>query len=151
MSAQIVLGSGEIVNANAATRPDLFQVLKGGSNNFGVVTRFDLIAFEQGNLWGGTVVYPESTTPQQIPAFTHFNDGIKNDPYGSLITFYSYNTTVGKTIIVNVYEYTKPQANPPVFSELTAIKPEIANSMRIANLSNLVAELDTPYSIRFVP
>ncbi|KAI9810443.1 MAG: hypothetical protein M1826_003612 [Phylliscum demangeonii] len=144
---EIVLGTGQVVNANASSHPDLFQVLKGGSNNFGVVTRFDLIAFDQGPLWGGVVVYPESTSPRQTAAFVDFNNQVANDPYASLITFYSHNTTLNSTIIGNCYEYTKPIANPPPFANLTAIQPTLANTMRIANLSNLVAELDTPYSI----
>ncbi|RYP74051.1 hypothetical protein DL771_003240 [Monosporascus sp. 5C6A] len=33
---EVVLADGSIVEANATTNPDLFQVLKGGSNNFGI-------------------------------------------------------------------------------------------------------------------
>ena len=32
---QIVLGDSSVVNANSTTNQDLFQVLKGGGNNFG--------------------------------------------------------------------------------------------------------------------
>ncbi|RYO88963.1 hypothetical protein DL764_008653 [Monosporascus ibericus] len=52
---EIVLASGEIVNANAETNRDLWIALKGGGNNFGIVTRFDLSVFEQGQLWGGKI------------------------------------------------------------------------------------------------
>jgi hypothetical protein len=45
---EVVLASGKIVNANATSHPELFSTLKGGQNNFGVVTRFDIIAFPQG-------------------------------------------------------------------------------------------------------
>lgn len=60
---QIVLASGEIVNANKHINTDLFKVLKGGLNNFGIVTRIDLPTFKQQKLWGGHVTYPFSTAP----------------------------------------------------------------------------------------
>ncbi|VUC26900.1 unnamed protein product [Clonostachys rosea] len=47
---EIVLASGEIVNANASSNADLWKALKGGSSNFGIVTRFDLETFPVTNL-----------------------------------------------------------------------------------------------------
>ncbi|KAK6352396.1 hypothetical protein TWF730_009223 [Orbilia blumenaviensis] len=39
---QVVLANGWVVNANANANADLFRALKGGSSNFGIVTRVDL-------------------------------------------------------------------------------------------------------------
>lgn len=39
---EVVLADGRIVNATKDTYSDLFVVLKGGSNNFGIVTRFTI-------------------------------------------------------------------------------------------------------------
>jgi FAD/FMN-containing dehydrogenase len=55
---EIALASGEIVNANPKDNPDLFAALKGGVGNFGIVTRFDLQAFDQGEMWGGREALP---------------------------------------------------------------------------------------------
>ncbi|KAH7112851.1 hypothetical protein B0J11DRAFT_542088 [Dendryphion nanum] len=63
---EIVLASGDSVNANAISNPDLFRALKGGGNNFGIVTRFDMRTFRQGPIWGGKVFYPVSLFPSQI-------------------------------------------------------------------------------------
>jgi len=52
-----VLANGQIVDANASSYSDLFYALKGGSNNFGVVTRIDLKTFPQGKFWGGFIGY----------------------------------------------------------------------------------------------
>lgn len=38
---EVVLGNGSIVNANADENADLWKALKGGSGNFGFVTRLD--------------------------------------------------------------------------------------------------------------
>jgi FAD/FMN-containing dehydrogenase len=42
VSYDIVLGNGTQTVANAISNPDLFWALKGGANNFGVVTKFVL-------------------------------------------------------------------------------------------------------------
>ena len=39
---QVVLANGKIVNANARSHPDLYFALRGGGNNFGIVTRFGM-------------------------------------------------------------------------------------------------------------
>lgn len=48
LNMEVVLASGESVNANASHHADLFAALKGGQNNFGIVTRSDLRSFPQG-------------------------------------------------------------------------------------------------------
>ncbi|PNH48695.1 hypothetical protein VD0001_g3264 [Verticillium dahliae] len=52
---EIVLADGTIANANAVENPGLHRASKGGGNNFGIVTRFDLQTFEdaKGGLYGG--------------------------------------------------------------------------------------------------
>ena len=53
---EMVLASGEVVQANAAANPDLYRAVQGGSNNFGVVTRLDMAVFPHPDkMWGGIV------------------------------------------------------------------------------------------------
>lgn len=139
---EVVLSSGDIVNANINEHRDLWLALKGGSNNFGVVTRFDLKAFAQGKFWGGLILYPISTAPAQITAFSDFNNGTHYDVYASLITSFAYASGLGYAILGNL-QYTKPVVNPPVFQPLTGIDPQYSNSMRISNLTDFTDELNT--------
>ena len=148
---EIVLGSGQIVNANNSTNSKLFTALKGGSNNFGVVTRFDIVAFAQGDIWGGVVVYPLSTAAAQIQAFVDFTNNIVNDQYSSLIGIWTYVAATAEETITNCYEYTKPQAFPPTFANLTGIQPNISSTMRISNLTDITNELESPANLRLVP
>lgn len=147
---QIVLGDGRIVNANKTSNADLFQALKGGGNNLGIVTRFDLFAFAQGDLWGGVVLYPNTTTSQQISAFVNFGNNIAKDEYGSLISFWQYTSETDQTLVVNAYEYTKPVPNAPPFAEHLRIPGKIADTMRISNLTDLTGELVQAYGFRLV-
>ncbi|KAK2867940.1 hypothetical protein FQN49_003326 [Arthroderma sp. PD_2] len=59
---EVVLADGKVVNANIKGNSDLYWALKGGNNNFGVVTHFDLHTIEtSGSVYGGLVYYPESS------------------------------------------------------------------------------------------
>jgi hypothetical protein len=66
---EVVLATGTVVNANATENSDLWRALRGGGNNFGVVTRFTLRTFSQGSFWGGSVFYFPSSFPSQIQAY----------------------------------------------------------------------------------
>ncbi|KAJ5171690.1 hypothetical protein N7492_004283 [Penicillium capsulatum] len=54
-SFEIVLEDGSVIHASDHHRVDLARALRGGSNNFGIVTRVKFQAFEQGPLWGGVM------------------------------------------------------------------------------------------------
>lgn len=142
------MSSGDIIDANNKTNADLFKALKGGNNNFGIVTRFDLIAFEASKLWGGTVVYPNDTTSAQLKALKNFADNIENDEFGSAIGIWQYTTQNGATIILNAYDYTKPQVAPAVYEEFLAIPGNISDTMRLTNMSDLTEELEQPAGYR---
>lgn len=81
VNMEVVLASGQIVNVNHKSNPDLFAALKGGSNNFGVVTRFDLKSFRQKNLRGGTIMYSSSADEFQLQAFARFMEPANLDPF----------------------------------------------------------------------
>ena len=147
------------MQANNLTNPDLFTALKGSQNNLGIITRFDIVAFQQGDLWGGTAIYDNTTIPAQLEAFVDFTNNIEKDPYGSLIFDWVYFPSVQKTVILeNLYEYTGKFANnvssfPPAFkafSNTSAIGPPLKNTLRLANLSSLTGELNSPANVRYI-
>jgi FAD/FMN-containing dehydrogenase len=69
---EVVLSDGQIINANATSSPDLFWALKGGSNNFGIVTRFDMKTFPLTEVFGGPSVFDAAQIPELIDATSHF-------------------------------------------------------------------------------
>lgn len=59
---EVVLANGTVVLADHDNHPDLFWALKGGNNNFGVVTHYKLRIFDTpGRVFGGLMYYPESS------------------------------------------------------------------------------------------
>ena len=58
-SAEVVTAAGDVVRASAGEHPDLFWALRGGSGNFGVVSRFEFRLHPVGpNVLTGLIVYP---------------------------------------------------------------------------------------------
>ncbi|KAM0807321.1 putative Oxidoreductase FAD-binding protein [Seiridium cardinale] len=137
---EVVLATGQIVNANSKTNPDLWKALKGGSNNFGVVTSFTVRAFAQGKLWGGFIGLDISTLTKQFQAFEDLTGSANYDPYAALIFNLVWDVSSDTWSTAHSLEYTKPQANPPVFQNFTSL-PQLFSTMRISNLTDFTVEL----------
>ncbi|KAL8898005.1 MAG: hypothetical protein Q9192_002309 [Flavoplaca navasiana] len=132
----------------------------GSQNNLGIITKFDFVAFQQSDLWGGTATYSPKTVPEQIKAFVEFTKNLKNDPYGSLIFVWSYFPSISKEsdriVILNLYEYTANLTGPVTtypppfkgFAPDSPIGPPIADTLRVDNLSSLTGELNSPPELR---
>lgn len=147
---EVVLASGQIVNANDTENSGLFRALKGGSANFGIVTRFDMQAFDAPELWGGLVTYPKSVTPQHVAAYVNWTNNIVNYQDGSAITFWTYDPTKKDIIITAAYEDITGAVAAPAFDEFLAIPDQTSNTMRIDTHRNLAIELELTSGYRNV-
>ncbi|OTB04030.1 hypothetical protein M426DRAFT_59313 [Hypoxylon sp. CI-4A] len=79
---QVVLGNGKIVEVNEKENKDLFWALKGGSNNFGIVTRYDMKTLPQTAAYGGLEAWVgENATSvfiDAVQAFLESPEGIED-------------------------------------------------------------------------
>ena len=64
-----MLASGTVTTASESTNPDLWRALKGGSNNFGIVTRFTARSFPCSKVWSGFLYMPSSQATKVLAAF----------------------------------------------------------------------------------
>ena len=65
--------AGEVVRASATEHPDLFWALRGGSGNFGVVTRFEFRLHPVGpDVLSGLIVYPISAAKSVLRQYREF-------------------------------------------------------------------------------
>ncbi|KXH59618.1 mitomycin radical oxidase [Colletotrichum salicis] len=79
---EVVLAGGKVVNANASENADLWWALKGGSNNFGIITRFDMNTFPLPNgIFSGSISYNLSQADAVLDAFYEIQTGaLLEDP-----------------------------------------------------------------------
>ena len=99
---------------------------------------------------GGFLGQDISTRFAQFKAFETFASSKNYDPYAALINSYTYVGAFEGWFISSNLEYTKQQPYPPVFKPFTDLGPQIFNTLRISNLSDLALELalTTPSGIR---
>ena len=72
-SAEVVTAKGEAVRASASENSDLFWALRGGSGNFGVVTKFEFRLHQVGpDLLSGLIVYPFSEAKRVLQQYREF-------------------------------------------------------------------------------
>lgn len=147
---EVVLADGSIVNANEEEHADLWKALKGGSGNFGLVTRYDMYVIEfedksKPEIWGGLVGYNYSQTGPVIDAFINFADNVGNDPATSSIMGWGYDPAAGGFSIRCVLDNVANEAYPAALDEFLAIDEQTSSSLRSGTMSNITTELIRDY------
>lgn len=90
VSYEVVLADGRVITAAANSHDDLFWALKGGSNNFGIVTNFKMNAIKCDKVWGGLTFFPKQITPDAIQALVEFTDNVPKDVDSNLLCFFTH-------------------------------------------------------------
>ncbi|KAF7516107.1 hypothetical protein G7054_g14288 [Neopestalotiopsis clavispora] len=142
---EVVLASGDIVNANSTSHPDLYRALKGGGNNFGVVTNIDFATIDAVPLRTGHLFQGQEYAEQILRAFASIASADEYDVHTSIVTSMSFNQTIHEWTFVSVPVYTLPEMEPDVYQELFAI-PNITGltTASIENISALATEAPYP-------
>ncbi|KAJ8133562.1 hypothetical protein O1611_g56 [Lasiodiplodia mahajangana] len=137
----VVLASSEVVNANETFNPDLFRALKGGGNNFGVVTRIDFKTVSIVDVRGGHLFQSADYVESILTALANIAAAKEYDIHASIVTSCIFNSVSKDWTILSVPIYTLPEFNPPVYDELFSI-PNITteSTAAIVNISTLTAE-----------
>ena len=139
LNFEVVVASGNIINANDQEHTDLYQALKGGSNNFGVVTRFDFKTVPLEQIWGGQVVFGIDQFTAALESFSNFTVMKPYDEYATTIQSAAYVEGFG-FVGVNDFEYTKAVENPHVFDLWNKVQPRVQSTLRLAKLKNITDE-----------
>jgi hypothetical protein len=150
---EIVLSSGDILNANTAENSVLWNALRGGGNNFGFVIRFDLRTFKQGPSWGGIISYLPPRFASQVQAYCHE----LHKPDGSNQTHITDSRGFGPTYhgtsrhycVTWVY-HTRQVERLAVLDPFVSFEPQRTEfkSMRMMTLKEAANELAPPSSYR---
>ena len=101
---EVVLADGRVVQANCNEHVDLFKVLKGGGNNFGIVTRFDMQAFpaSPNGIWDAVMTYPAEAIDELLAAHFDFTKGLNHLSDAHILPFVSSITlTLDRSLITD--------------------------------------------------
>lgn len=94
--------------------------MKGGGNNFGVVTAYTMQTHPQDHkVWGGNYVFTADKAPEILTALRNFTDEYPDDKAAIIVTF-ERALLVDLCILFLFYDGPEPPSG--VFDEFTAIK-----------------------------
>ncbi|KAL8662282.1 MAG: hypothetical protein Q9168_008283, partial [Polycauliona sp. 1 TL-2023] len=137
----MVLADGSLTNANANHNQDLFKAMKGGANNFGIVTSFTLKTYHINRVWGGIKFYSLDKLPALFTAMQEYQSNPNKDLYANLmLQAFTTNATVGA--VLNMV-YLKPVVNAPAFAPFYSI-PTVADTTKIQTLTQMMSGQQVP-------
>lgn len=140
-SYEVVTASGIILTVSATQYPDLYWALRGGGNNFGIVTSFKLNAFPLGKMWGGARLLSNDTFEAALDAIYNFATKYSPaDPDAAQIISFGYAPGFGPLASAQL-EYAKPIANAPAHAEFNKI-PATQSTTDIHTLAELTIMLN---------
>lgn len=145
---EVVLANGEVVNANADENRDLWISLKGGSGNFGLVTRFDLEGIPLADpanpvMWGGKMVWDISVIDDVIDTLVAFADNIGNDLRSTSHILTGYATSIGWALMSSL-DNIDNKPNETAFDGYMTIPSLIQSTLRSDTLFNIAQEFSGP-------
>ncbi|KAK8044186.1 hypothetical protein PG993_004210 [Apiospora rasikravindrae] len=143
---EVVLGDGKIVNANAEENADLWQAMKGGSGNFGLITRYDMFAIEfpdqdSTDIWGGIVIYDVAEQDAVIDSYVKFAENSGKDQNSTSIVYWAYLPALGGMMLNVALENTVNAAAPAAFDDYLNTPGITSKTLRSAPMAEITMEL----------
>ncbi|KAA1474543.1 FAD-binding domain-containing protein [Dentipellis sp. KUC8613] len=130
---ELVLPNGTVTTVTAADE-DLFFGLKGGFNNFGIVTQFTLKTFPQTQVWGGLITITGDQLDKVTAAVAKFSAEV-TDPKAAVLP--TYNFVLGQTGVSLIMFYDAPTPPSGIFDDFLAI-PSFTKDISTRSFSSLV-------------
>lgn len=133
---EVVLSSGEIVNANSTSHPTVYWALKLGSTNFGIVTQFTMSVFPLDSVFGGAQVFAIEESSALVLSLVQSTDSLNKNPDQSLGVLLTWSAAM-QQYVVWVPRIQMDTASVP--RPLISASP-LLDTLRITKLSNVFAE-----------
>jgi FAD/FMN-containing dehydrogenase len=134
-----VTAAGIIIQVTPTEHSDLYWALRGGGNNLGIVTKFNLETIPQGNMWGGGRLHLETEFTAVIQAFYNLGKNSAQDPNAAQILSFAYAQST-KFAAADL-QYARPIANASILAEYMAI-PAISDTTRVRSLADLTVQFN---------
>ncbi|KAF3358586.1 Protein phosphatase 2C-like protein 1 [Verticillium dahliae VDG1] len=135
---EVVLSSGRVVKASASENTDLFWALKGGSNNFGIVTKFTLRTFPSKRVFAGAYTVGGDDIDAFLQAIANYS-AFNTDPLSHIVPMVvpsDAENSVGSAIL---FYDSETETRPACFEPFFAI-PAIANTLAFKTVADFAVE-----------
>ncbi|KAJ5689372.1 hypothetical protein N7462_003764 [Penicillium macrosclerotiorum] len=144
VSYDIVLGNGTHIRATKSSYPDLFWALKGGANNYGVVTKFELETYDIPKISTTIQLYNETSIPAFLTAVCEAAKLDDANPIAAgMVATVSYNATT-KAISGSILGVQEGISEPPSqFANFSAV-PATTRINNVTTMAQWTSTLDSP-------
>lgn len=137
-----MLASGQIVLADETSNTDLFWALRGGGNNFGIVTKFHYNLYDHGIMYAGYQVFEEEHFSAVHEAYDHQVTNCPSDPHAQgWLTWAYFNKT---RIVLPELTYAKNESSPSIYEQYL----ELPNIHSTRNWTSLAAHTIRSWEIQ---
>ncbi|KAF9510991.1 hypothetical protein BS47DRAFT_1299511 [Hydnum rufescens UP504] len=137
---ELVLPSGEITTVTASSNPELSFALRGGSNNFGIVTKFIFKTYRMG--LGGVMTFAKSHIPLVLEAITDFAANNTN-PDANIVGTYIHAPGSAPELSILTF-YNGPTLPLAIFDKFLSI-PRASEDLRTRPFTDLISAVSAPY------
>jgi hypothetical protein len=147
ISFEVALADGSIVMANSQENADLWKGLRGGANNFGIMTRIDIVTFKQSPLCSILSIRPTTILDQQASIYGKLMTPENYDENASFLTGWICSAAAGGKFAIHQLVYTEPvngTETPPFYGDVLDLPtianigtPAVGTPVIVANMSTL--------------
>lgn len=134
---EVVLADGTVTKANSNTNTDLFYALKGGGNQFAIVTKFKMNTVPIGQVWGGLKTYSGDKASAIVNATHDFAVSYPDIKAAIIPTFETLLDTLA-TVLYVFYFYNGPTVPKGVFDAFDAIEA-LSDSTKVQSYADLLS------------
>jgi hypothetical protein len=137
---ELVLANASIVHVTESNYPDLFLALKGGGNNFGIVTSYVLQVYPQGQVWGGNLIFDatDKVNKAMLAAVRDFTENYDDEKAGIIVTAERTLATLVDIWVIFLY-YNGPEPPASVFEKFFAISDFKINTCKTQSMNSLLS------------
>ncbi|ORY02756.1 hypothetical protein BCR34DRAFT_605485 [Clohesyomyces aquaticus] len=141
---EVVIATGDIVNASRTSHSDLYWALRGGANNFGLVTNFEMRLYphDQSLMWIGKILHPGAPNTRLIKAFVDFGYD-DTDAKATLLFSFVYLQKQDQYISVSETDYASAvveDVHPPVFDAFFAVPNAFQTTKATKTVVDIIEE-----------
>lgn len=134
------MADGRVVTASQETNEHLAVALRGGGNNFGVVTSVTLSTFKQGKMGTGALYHFDGVSDQLMKAYVDFCAPETYDADSTAMIVFGFNGQLKKSTPLSILQHHHAVRNPPSLRPFTSLS-RFWSTTKLRSLLNAAEEI----------